>query len=430
MSDPSAARGVPLPAVALAVLVAFGLGAGAALALLGTQPGGEPVAEPDAAEGKHRMYAEAAKAWALPEIQATQARKDCMAVPKFKRKGGTQGMKNWQDERFLSFAQEGGWVCVPEGWEAVGAEITEPGRAQFPKVQTAVLVRTEAWNREVHDYANTRFPVTLMWPKETTGKQLKGFQDLTRAAFEDVGALFPTLPDALAQPHTMLVTAGVAGKTVASDERIYPEPGTGMSIFVRYADQCRGEELVDHAVSHLYTRHRTHYLPGQAEALPFPQQDWEELQATWTETRFANRDNCRKRRLSYVYNVHNAVRTGNFSLITGPPFDNEKRFRRIEPNVVVPKSAESISIQYGHYILAPVSMVGIEGLLDTRGLSDTVEALITRTNQGEFPSFVAALESVLAAEDMAQVQSWWDGEATVPAPFIDRGRARYDGHGG
>jgi len=351
---------------------------------------------------------------------------DCEPAPEHRARSGTQGMKTWSDDRLVAFPHKGEVHCVPQGWEAVGASSRAPGRAVFPAVQTAVMIRSGAFVKRTYSYENTRFPVEVIWPATTSRKDLKGYHQMIRAAFEHVGALYPAFPDRLATPHQVLITAGVGGDTYKKATRIYPEPGTEMSIVVRRPDRSRAEELLIHAVGHLYNRHRPYWLGGQEAALPLPFKDWQELVATWTETAFLSSHRGRLSRLRYLHNVHTAVREGDHLKIKGPPFDKEKEFRRIVQDVNVGEGARNITLQYNHYILSPLSMVATEGLLAEVAPEVTVARLLRETFSGEHESYHAALRGALGEEAYARVEAWWGGEATIPKALVMAGAERYE----
>ncbi len=346
---------------------------------------------------------------------------DCKELPEHRGKKGTQGWRTWSDEGLRAFDHKGAYHCVPQGWSPVGTLDHVGHRARWNKKQTAVLVADKVWNVGARSYS-TDFEVRLFWPKALGAKLFEQTDALLAHAFEEIGRLFPPLPDALKSEHHVLVTAGHAGHTRSYDTRIYPEPGPDLSVVVRDPQQSRGHELTIHAIAHLHNRHRVGRADGVAP--PIPQKDWEELVATWTETAFIRSHRGRMKRLEYLYNVHTAVQTGDHDLITGPPFDDAERFWQITPNVVVAAGQPSIDMQYGHYILAPLAMVGTEGLLARAGVEDTMVEILRDTFHGS-EDFFGEVEERLGPAGLATLEGWLHGGETIDADLVWAGAERY-----
>jgi hypothetical protein len=293
-------------------------------------------------------------------------------------------------------------------------------------------VRSNAFTGLVKRFYNTPFDVEIIWPESIPASQVGLNYAMIERAFANVSAIYPMLPDELATRHTVLVTAGVAGDSHLYEGRIYPEPGTNLSSVVRSIDQQRAEELFIHAVAHLYNRHRTYWIGDQKERLPIPESEWQELTATWCETAYVSKHSWRLYRLEYMYNVHVAVQTKDFSRITGPPFDDPVQFEKIRGVIIPPRRSSDAQMQYSHYILSPLSMVAIEGLLgqlaEAGRIEDTgVEALLIEVHSGKHDSFFAALENLLPAEVMERVRGWWERGESIPRELVFRGAERYRG---
>ena len=301
---------------------------------------------------------------------------DCAALPDHVEKDGTQGVKIWKGETYVAFPQERGErYCVPEGWEPAGYAEAGPGWAIFPPRHTGVFIRTADWSREEVQYADTLFPVLLLWPNDANPKKLAQMKTSIQRAFEDVGAMYPKLPEDRRALHTVIITAGIAGDTRGAKTRVYPEPAVNLTSMFRLPGHHRAESLFIHAVAHLYNRHRPYTLNDQADHWRVPSVDFSELVASWTEHRFGTNVKVRRKRLEYLYNIHTAVQTGDFSLIVVPPFNEEEGFRKIQKTVAVKKGAGNMSVHYGHYIIGCLSMVATEGLL-AKSLRDVVLLVI------------------------------------------------------
>ena len=361
-----------------------------------------------------------------PAEVTTPGGASCEALPPHKEKGGTQGMKIWKGETYQAFPHSGEAMCVPAGWEPVGDVERGPGWASFPHKQTGVIVRSDAWDQKVVQYEHTLFPVRLYWSKDADQKKLQEMMVGVRRAFEDVGAIFPMLPEAQRGEHDVIITAGVAGDTLSKKTRVYPEPGVNLTSMFRLPGHRRAESLFIHAVGHLYNRHRPYWLGDQEAHQRVPPNDFSELEAAWTEHRFGTSPKTRRQRLEYLYNVHTAVQTGDFSLIVGPPFDEEAGFRKIERSVAIRKGANNMSVHYGHYIIGCLSMVATEGLLAKRESPITVEQLLRETHAGEHKSYLHAVEAALGPEGYAVVWSWMREGVTIPWETVLAGAARYD----
>ena len=356
---------------------------------------------------------------------------ECVPVPEAPNAHGTQGMKVWTGADLRTFTHGGDVICVPDGWEAVGAARAGEGWAYFPPTQGGVVVRTDAFERRVDAYENTPFPVIVVSPTALPAEVREANDAMIERAFVKVGALYPQMPAKLSGPVAVLVTAGVAGGTRSRDTRVYPEPGINLLTLVRSPDQSRAEELFVHAVAHLYNRHRPYFRYEQVKPpFPVPLPDWEELVATWTETAFVSRHDWRMKRLEYLMNVHAAVHSGDFARIEAPPFDDRDEFDSITPDVIVKRGAPGIDYQYGHYILAPLSMVAVQGLLMQLAEAGTieptsVEQLLAEVHGDEHPSFFHALEELLPTEEEERIHGWMHGGQPIPEELVRKAAEHY-----
>lgn len=346
---------------------------------------------------------------------------------------GSQGYQTWYGETLKSFYHRGRRMCIPKGWRAVGAVKTGNvrggeaiGWATFEDGKTGIMIQNGAFAERTIPLDGSNYAVTLLYPAETPDYLLLEYARITENAFNRIGAVFNDEKTETPVPHTVLVTAGLAGASADGGTFIYPDPRSSVTIFVRDPQDPRSEELVIHAVVHLYNRFGAHdrtYLNLQS---PLSSGDFEELEATWAETAFRTSDSGRENRLAYLYNVHTAVETGNFDLITGPPFDDREAFATINPGVAVPQDASELDIQYGHYVLGPLSMLAIDGLLDEAGAPADVEKILTRIHAGEAENLFAELARYLTDEELNTAWQWMDGEETVPRALIQTALERYD----
>lgn len=348
----------------------------------------------------------------------------CYTPPKQAPDAGSQGYRIWFGDSLKSFEHQDRKVCVPEGFEAVGAVEIGAGWAKFDPGMTGVLVRSDAFASELLEPKESSYSVRLLYSIGTDANTREQYARIVENAFNRVGGLFERqIPPASRLPHTVLVTAGVAGDTRSGHTRVYPDPRASLSIFMRTPENPRAEELFIHAVMHLYNRHRTDLTAHQESQAPFGVEDWQELEATWSETALTTSD--RLARLSYLYNVHTAVRTGNFSLITSPPFNDEEAFRRIRQSAIVDSGSETLDYQYGHYVLAPLSMLAVEGLLREFNPATDMEDILREIHRGEGVNFFDELEVLLPPEQMERVRGWFEGKKTIPTELIQAAAVYY-----
>jgi hypothetical protein len=151
------------------------------------------------------------------------------------------------------------------------------------------------------------------------------------------------------------------------------------------------------------------------------------MEATWAETAFRSSNEGRAARLAYLYNVHVAVRTHDFSLISEPPFSKDPRgFAKITQGVIVPDGATYLDDQYDHYVLSPLAMVAIEGLLQKYKTGMDMPRLLTELHAGTIKNFFNALGTYLPPTEIKNIQSWMAGQATIPHDLVIRGGHYYD----
>jgi hypothetical protein len=348
----------------------------------------------------------------------------CVTIGSVKPVLGSQGYRMWSDDTFKSFEHNGKKVCVLDGWVSLGEVSIGDGWVTFADGDTGVLYRKNAFKSTALLPEGSEYAVTLMYPEGTSATDLTTYVALTENAFAQVGRIYGDEPLALRKPHTMLVTAGLAGDTRTSETRVYPDPTLQLSSIVRTPDQPRSEELLIHAVMHLYNRHAldgTAYLSNQA---PYSAEEFEELEATWAELALSTNSKAVQNRLQYLYQVHAAVQTKNFALISDPPFDDETGFKLIRPTVFVPKNAGYLEFQYGHYVLAPLLMATTDALLSERRTGTTVAKLLTEVHSGG-GNFTALLSTHLKPKDMETLGQYSRGEAQIPYAYIERAMKLY-----
>jgi len=348
----------------------------------------------------------------------------CAPISDQKQQEGSQGYRVWFGESLKSFEHNGKPVCVPEGWQAVGAVEEGTGWATFTKERTGVVIKSDAFGALTLNPEGSSYTVTVLYPLITNTETLNRYVHIVSSAFSHVEKLFPSSASGK-HTHTVLVTAGLAGNTSADGTRVYPDPTEDISMFVRTPNYPRAEELFVHAVMHLFNRQRTDLTAYQNNQDPFPAEDWQEMEAAWSETAFSTWNEGREARIQYLYNIHRAVRTNAFSLIVSEPFNDKKAFEKIRQSAIVKEGSDYLEYQYGHYVLAPLTMVAIEGLLVNRSSEIHVADLLRTIHQDPSTNFFTELGKILSKEELSRVMAWIQGQETIPENLVMKGVAFY-----
>lgn len=340
----------------------------------------------------------------------------CSSAPSADPVMGSQGYRTWSNDIYKSFEHRNRTICIPDGWVAVGAiTITEKG-VTFPPNITGVLVKRDAFGSKTLTPVGTTYEVLLLYPLTTETKDIKKFAAATQNAFTRVASLFPT--DTTPRQHTIIVTAGIAGDTAIETNRIYPDPSAGVSAMTLSPENYRSNQLLLHSIMHLYNRHSPHLTAYQAYQAPFGADDWQEAEATWAELAFDTRPEARLDRLMYLYRVHTAVRTNNFSLIIEPPFNTVSGFSALRQSAIASADYKYLDYQYGHYVVAPLAMVATEMLLRRYAPGETMSMLLINIHNGSGKSLLSELQRVLPDTEVTRAIRWFRGEETIPLELI------------
>lgn len=342
----------------------------------------------------------------------------CASVGGDEPERGSHGFRVWSGESFISFIHRGQDICVPEGWQAVAPTEEGEGTARFERGKTGVIIRKDAFGLRTLEPEGSSYRVTVLYPLSLPRADTELVFRTIRSAFTAVGDWYG---DSASErvPHTVVVTAGLDPK-----DEVYPDPHQGVTYLIASPKAERGEGLLIHAVVHLYNRFSGDrpYLSAQA---PFNAGEFQELEATWAESALTTHPDGAFKRLMYLYRVHSAVVAQDFSLIEGAPFNDRAAFDAIEPTILVPPGAPYLDVQYGHYVLAPLTMAAIDALLVERGTGVRVYGILKDLHTGKRESFVEALDAVLSEKDMTQVRAWITADAQIPFPLIERAIALY-----
>lgn len=349
---------------------------------------------------------------------------ECTTIGAVRAQMGSQGYRTWSGESFKTFLQLGNKVCVPVGWAPLGERAAGDGWVEFPDGVTGVLYKTDSFLSKTITPAKSEYAVILIYPKDLPVLDVETYTELVESAFSNIGVLYGDTPKEIRQQHTVLVTAGLAGDTRTSETRVYPDPTLQRSFIVRNPGDLRGEELLVHAIIHLYNRHALSGTEYKALQQPFSEEEFEELEATWAEFALSTNLEGARLRLLYLYQVHTAVMTKNFELIPGPPFNDETGFTLLRPTVFVPENGSYLEYQYGHYILAPLVMAATDGLLQQSRSTKTVQDLLTEVHTTN-ANFMSLVERELGAARAAEILSYARGEVQVPFQLIESAKRVY-----
>lgn len=350
----------------------------------------------------------------------------CITVKQKRPVEGSQGYRVWFGDALQSFNHRGQKICVPDGWEALGATKFGDGWAQYEQHLTGILINKKYFTEQELTFTESNYRVRLLYTASASSHQASEYIRMVTNTFEEVGALYNDTPQEERIPHTVLVTAGLVG-VYPNDTLIYPDPRETLTIFVRDHRDVRSEELLIHAVMHLYNRFREESTREyQYNQEPLGAEDFQELEATWAETALRISTPGRTTRLEYLYNVHTAVQTDDFSRITGPPFDEKRAFEQIDPSVIVNKNTSYSNAQYGHYILAPLSMVAVDGLLVQKNTSTDVQEILAKIHTHQETNFFDELRRYLSESDVQRVTRWMQNGETIPVELVESALAYYE----
>jgi hypothetical protein len=347
----------------------------------------------------------------------------CSPVPTVAVTNGSQGFRTWSGPSLVTFEHGNKKICIESGWESLGAQESGSGWARFEEDLTGVVVRSADFEEKKLTPVFSAYEVRLLFPKNTPAPEQELYEATVVNAFERVGKLFNDSAKNEKRIHTVLVTAGVP-RTDDKMTPIYPDPRRNLSIYVQSPTSARGEELLIHAVTHLYNRQRKDLSEYQKNQTPLPPEDFQELEASWAELIYRTSSKGREARIQYLYTIHAAVQSKNFSLVQSYPFNSSKEeFDAIRPSVSVNAETSFLNAQYAHYILAPLTMLGIEGLLQKKGAS--LEALLTEIHQTD-ENFFETLAKTLSVEEVQTIRSWMFEGRTIPYELVRLGSDSYN----
>jgi len=345
--------------------------------------------------------------------------KECSPIIYQKEEKGSHGYRIWSGPTLKSFDHKGEKICIPYGWKALGAIDQGEGWAIFPDEKTGTIILSSAFNEEKMDFVDSNYKINFIYPKNINNEEeLIKYKDIVKNSFNNIGKLFGDNTNKTINNHTVLITAGL-GETDYEEDSIYPDPNINLTFLILKPDSIRGEELFIHAVMHLYNRQRVDLTKYQNFQKPISKIDWQEMEASWSETIFRTSNEGRKIRLDYMYNVHNAVKDKNFSLIKYPPFNDFYKFSKMKGKFTVEKDFTFLDIQYSHYILGPIVMIATEGLLQKYNTGTNVKDILTKIHTTKMNNFFKELSRVLPKYEIDNIYKWLNGEELAPRDLLD-----------
>jgi len=344
----------------------------------------------------------------------------CTTVTDVTPERGSHGYRVWSNDVFKSFTHRGQDICVPEGWFTVGAVSEGEGTAKYERGKTGILVRKDAFGLRVLEPTNSSFRVNVYYPLTLPRADVEKLFTLVAGTFSNVGAWYGDKVVADRKPHSVIVTTGLL-----PDEQVYPDPSERVTSLIASPKAERGEGLLIHAVVHLYNRFSGE-LGYQGAQWPFNAGEFQELEATWAETGLSTHPEAGFTRLNYLYRVHSALVAQKPELVTDPPFNDAEAFNAITPTILVKPGSPYLDFQYGHYVLAPLTMVAIDTLLTDRATGLSVYSILKDIHTGKRTGFMEAVSAVLPDKDMKQINAWIIADAQIPVSLIQRAIARYD----
>lgn len=343
----------------------------------------------------------------------------CTSVGGAEPERGSHGFRVWSGDSLVSFTHRGQDICVPEGWQAVAPTEEGEGTARFERGKTGVIIRKDAFGLRTLEPLTSSYRVTVLYPLTLPRGEVESLMRIVAGAFSGVGELYGDRVTGERTPHTVVVTAGLD-----QAEHVYPDPHARVTYMIASPKAERGEGLLIHAVVHLYNRFSGD-RPYLAKQWPFNAGEFQELEATWAESALTTHPDGAFKRLMYLYRVHTAVVAQDFSLIEDAPFNDRAAFDAIEPTILVPPGAPYLDVQYGHYVLAPLTMAAIDALLVERGTGVRVYGILKDLHTGKRESFMEALKEVLSDKDVKAVSAWITADAQVPVALIEKAIALY-----
>ena len=315
----------------------------------------------------------------------------CVPYANTRETPSSHGLRTFETMAMVSFVHTGTRVCVPKGWQAVGALSISFGGALFEREKTGVLIDADAFSEEQLSLEQpVGYSLRVIYPNNTPKDALAVYRSMIASAFSSLASQYRISGKDV--PHDIVITYGVL-----EHEALYPDPNAYVTYLTLPPDDSRTEELVLHAIAHLYNRFDSRFTDYTARQSPLSSGDFEELEATWSETAFRTSVIGKRARLAYLYSEYTET--------TGAYTDLEAK---------------------KHYIVFPLTMIAVEGLLQQLNTGTSVKELFARTHQGSGVNFFEALRAVLPETEMVRIIRWLSEEERIPYDLLLSGIRFYE----
>jgi hypothetical protein len=294
----------------------------------------------------------------------------------------------------------------------VGAESVRGGCARFPRAQAAVLVRRDRFAVLPIEVPEAGLRVQRAAPAELDPDRLAAADAMVASTFAAVAGLFPLgLRRGQREDHWVLVTVNLAGDGWQPETRLFPGPGRNLSVIFHNLKDPRGRELFIHTTTHLFNRRRAR-RQTEPDERGLPRAEYQEMVATWAELALVDPAR-RAARADFLLQNYHAVLDGDASTTPTNPLLAPLSDRRGPIGLlrVEPPSFELSEFQ--HYVLAPLLMLAVDGLLERSGAEPDLGTLLRAIHAGRHRGLLDALAKHLPAREMDAVRAWISG---VPVP--------------
>ena len=92
----------------------------------------------------------------------------------------------------------------------------------------------------------------------------------------------------------------------------------------------------------------------------------------------------------------------------------------------VRQTYDDLDEQYNHYILAPLVMLGIEGMLQTKNMDTDLPELLANIHKGEAEGLFGVLKKLLSPAEYERVKRWIAGQETIDLDLIEKAVQYYN----
>lgn len=313
----------------------------------------------------------------------------CVPHPASTPTDGSHGLRTFSTDVMVSFLHNGERICVESGWKAVGANVRFGG-ALFEREKTGVLIRENTFGeRYLPETSTNGYHVRFLYPKNTSREDVILFSDMIARSFDVMGSMYATQKER--HPFMVVLTSGVSSTT-----DLYPDPTGEVAYITKPYEDTRTEELLLHAVMHAYNRFDNRFNAYTKYQSPIPYGDFEELEATWAETALNSSKVRMRARLAYLYGEYR------------------------DPTESVTDEAHQ------HYIVSPLVMLAVEGLLQRSASQRDVRAILSKVHQGERVLFLDELANLIGTEWSARVYRWLYEKEPIPYDLLLTGIQYYE----